>query len=55
MVSKCNFEAVNDAAMQAKVYGQIEEKWLLAYVQPNRSTESREVRITNTKDIILTD
>ena len=55
MVSKCNFEAVNDAAMQAKVHGQILEKWLLAYVQPNRSTESREVRIANTKDIILTD
>ena len=55
MVSKCNFEAVNDAAMQAKVYGQIEEKWLLASVQPNRSTESRGVRIPNIKDIILTD
>ena len=55
MVSKCNFEAVNDAAMQATVHGQIEEKWLLAYVQPNRSTESREVRIANTKDIILRD
>ena len=55
MVSKCNFGAVNDTGMQAKGHGQIEEKWLLASVQPNRSTESSGVRIPNIKDIILTD